>query len=135
MLKNHRTIFYNILSTTYTLYCTLFGTQETYFRNTYLHHSGHLRNHDYLSFNFQNNKNWRSRISCTTISNTRTSFSGCALNSAKPQTMTSDTLVSIAENCENCLQMLHITLRGYLSHIADTIAFRRSMNQNRSSFL
>ena len=36
---------------------------------------------------------------------------------------------SQVENCENGLLMLHLNLRGYLSHIAETTAILRGMEQ------
>ena len=37
----------------------------------------------------------------------------------------------IAESREKCLKMLHLNLRGYLSHIAETTALLRSMEEKR----
>ena len=36
---------------------------------------------------------------------------------------------SIIESCENGLEMLHLNLRGYLSHIAETTALLRGMKE------
>ena len=41
----------------------------------------------------------------------------------------SDIVESTLESCENGLQMLHLNMRCYLSHIAETTAFLRSIDQ------
>ena len=41
----------------------------------------------------------------------------------------SDTVESTLESCENGLQMLHLNMRSYLSHIAETTALLRSIDQ------
>ena len=80
-------------------------------------------------FDFDRNPNWRGFESWTTSPLSRASIIGFARRSEKPGSPSRDAPVIKVEIRETGLTMLFLNMRGYMSHIAETTALLRAMEE------